>query len=195
MAHSLGIFPGTFNPPTLAHVELARAALTMVDEVAFVLPREFPHKGYEGVGFSGRLRMVEAAIAGQPRVFARAADSGLFIDIAREFRKTYGPDTRLVMLCGRDAAERIVNWDYGRPEAFHRMLDEFEMLVASRGGGYAPPPEMRHRIHTLDFALDEVSATGVRDRIARGESWEHLVPKGAAALVRQLYGGGRGGEN
>ncbi|MSV30408.1 MAG: nicotinate-nicotinamide nucleotide adenylyltransferase [Bryobacterales bacterium] len=190
MAHSLGLFPGTFNPPTRAHVELARAALAMVDRVAWILPREFPHKGYEGVDFTGRLRMVQAAIAGEPGFFARSAESGLFIDIARDFRESHGSDTRLVMLCGRDAAERIVNWDYGHSEAFPRMLDEFEMLVASRGGRYEPPAELRHRIHSLDFALDEISATDIRDRIARGESWEFLVAEGVEALVRELYGSG-----
>ncbi len=188
MAHSLGIFPGTFNPPTRAHVELARAALAIVDEVAWVLPRKFPHKGFEGVDFAGRLRMVQTVIAGERRFFARSTESGLFIDIARDFRESHGPDVRLVMLCGRDAAERIVNWDYGHPEAFPRMLDEFEMLVASRGGHYEPPAGLRRRIHTLDFALDEISATDIRERIARGESWEFLVADGVAALVRDLYG-------
>ena len=47
----LGILPGTFNPPTLAHIALARAALAQVDEVLFVLPREFPHKPYQGATF------------------------------------------------------------------------------------------------------------------------------------------------
>jgi nicotinic acid mononucleotide adenylyltransferase len=68
------------------------------------------------------------------------------------------------------------------------MLEEFEMLVAARGGHYEPPPELRHRIHTLDFDYGGISASAVRERIARGESWEHLVPEGAAELVRELYG-------
>ena len=42
----LGILPGTFNPPTRAHVALAEAALGEVDEALFVLPRSFPHKEY-----------------------------------------------------------------------------------------------------------------------------------------------------
>src|SRR5579863_363849 len=40
--HSLGVLPAAFNPPTRAHLALARAALGIVEEVLLVLPREFP---------------------------------------------------------------------------------------------------------------------------------------------------------
>ena len=68
-ARRLGVFPGSFHPPTRAHLALARAALNVVDELLFVLPRRFPHKGWEGVGFGDRARMLEAAAG----VFPRAA--------------------------------------------------------------------------------------------------------------------------
>src|ERR1039458_5080843 len=49
--YRLGVLPGTFNPVTVAHLALAEAALTIVDEVVFVLPRQFPHKTYSGAAF------------------------------------------------------------------------------------------------------------------------------------------------
>ena len=39
----LGVMPGSFNPPTCAHVALAECALTLVDAAVLVLPRVFPH--------------------------------------------------------------------------------------------------------------------------------------------------------
>ena len=57
----------------------------------------------------------------------------------RECREAYGADVRLSFLCGRDAAERIANWDYGRPGAFLEMLRQFDILVAARAGEYCPP--------------------------------------------------------
>src|SRR5437764_13792105 len=98
----LGILPGTFNPPTRAHLALAEAALKHVDEVLFVLPREFPHKVYEGASFDERMEMLRAA-ADQPRFSIASTGGGLFIEIARECRETYG-DAALCFLCGRDAA-------------------------------------------------------------------------------------------
>ncbi len=185
----LGILPGTFNPPTRAHLALARAALARVDEVVFVLPREFPHKRYEGASFDDRVRMLETALENEPRFSIAATAGGLFIDIARACREAYGPGVELYILCGRDAAERIVNWDYGRPGAFLEQLDEYQLLVAPRQGAYEPPAECAARIHSLPFEprYDELSATDVRERIARGEPWEHLVPEPVVQTVRRIY--------
>jgi len=185
---ALGILAGTFNPPTRAHLALARAALGRVDEVLFVLPRAFPHKSYDEVGFRERLAMLEAALHDEPRFSIASSEGGLFIEIARECREVYPPGTRLLFLCGRDAAERIVNWDYGEPGAFVRMLDEFELLVAPRGGPYVAPEEMRGKIHSLDCDCGDVSATDVRERIRHGEPWEALVPPEIVQMVRKKYG-------
>lgn len=185
----LGVLAGSFNPPTHAHIALARAALSVVDEVLFVLPRVFPHKGWEGAGFEDRLRMLEAAVGPEPRFSIAASEKGLFIEIARECRAAYGDGTELYFLCGRDAAERIVNWDYGRPGAFLAQLREYHLLVAPRRGDYEPLPEMRACIHPLAVPsdYDEVSATEVRRRITNGEPWEHLVPQEIIPLVREIY--------
>jgi nicotinate-nucleotide adenylyltransferase len=185
----LGILPGAFHPPTRAHLALARAALAEVDEVLFVLPRAFPHKQYEGVGLKERARLVMAATDGEPRFSVGISEGGLFIEIARECRDAYGQEVELWFVCGRDAAERIVNWDYGRPSAIEEMLEEFGLLVADRGGRYEPPPHLARRIRRLPLAGDyaEVSATEVRTRIAEGRPWAHLVPESIVDLVGRLY--------
>ena len=190
-SRKLGVLPAAFNPPTRAHLALARAALDSVDEVLFVLPREFPHKSYAEATLEQRLEMLLAATSDEPRYSIAASDGGLFIDIADECRDSYGPETALLFICGRDAAERIVGWDYGTPDAFVRMLDRFELLVAPRGGHYDAPPEIRHRAHSLELPadIDSISATDIRDRIRRGEPWEHLVPAGIVAQARRIYTG------
>ena len=185
----LGVFPGTFNPPTRAHLALARAALTVVEEVVFVLPRILPHKGWEGARFEDRLRLLEAAIGEEPRFSIAASDKGLFIEIARECREAYSAGAELYFLCGRDAAERVVNWDYGRPGAFLEQLREYQLLVAPRKGIYEPPSQMRDRVHALAMEQDynELSASEVRRRIRCGEPWQHLVPEAIVGIVKQAY--------
>jgi nicotinate (nicotinamide) nucleotide adenylyltransferase len=187
----LGIFPGAFNPPTRAHLALARAALACVDEVLFVLPRVFPHKEYEGASFEQRVAMLRAALAGESRVSIASTERGLFIDIALECRAEYGSGVSLAFLCGRDAAERIVNWDYGREGAIEGMLDMFSLLVACRKGEYTPPPRLAHRISPLPVSepLDDVSASEVRNRIREGRPWQDLVPAEIEHQVRAYYGG------
>jgi len=171
---------------------LARAGLKIADELLLVLPLVFPHsKDYQGVTLEDRVTMLEAVLGNEPRASIAATEGGLFIEIARECRTAYGENTRLLFLCGRDAAERVVNWDYGEVGTFAEMLREFELFVAPRKGHYQPPSELSQRIHplALDSNYDDVSGTEIRRRIATGEPWEHLVPEEIAPLVRRLYGG------
>jgi nicotinate-nucleotide adenylyltransferase len=184
--HRLGILPGAFNPITIAHLALAQSALELVDEVLFVLPRVFPHKGYEGATFEQRLEMLGTALADEPRYSVGASGRGLFVEIAEECRLSYGSDVRLTFLCGRDAAERIVSWDYGRPGAIAGMLEKFDLLVSARAGEYDPPAELACSIAPLPIeeSFDRISATEVRQRIAQGQPWEYLVPAAIAPLIR-----------
>ncbi|MGA3236416.1 MAG: hypothetical protein ABSG03_08950 [Bryobacteraceae bacterium] len=193
----IGILAGAFNPVTVAHLALARAALSQsgsqggspVGEVVFVLPRTFPHKAYHGAPFAARVQMLHAALADEPAFSIAAADGGLFVEIAAECREAYGEDVRPTFLCGRDAAERILNWDYGEPEAVSKMLHQFDLLVAARRGEFEIVANARHsvRILALDGEFDHVSSTEVRERIAHGMPWEHLAPEGARELVRRAY--------
>jgi nicotinate-nucleotide adenylyltransferase len=179
----LGILPGTFNPVTVAHMALADAGLRTVDEVLLVLPQVLPHKTWTGASFDDRLAILLAAVSDRNGISVASSDRGLFVEIAEECRAAYGPDTRLSFLCGADAAERIATWDYGDPEAFARMMRQFDLLVADRGAKFSLP----HRSLELEGAHAHVSATDVRERIARGEAWEHLVPEAVREQVRRTY--------
>jgi nicotinate-nucleotide adenylyltransferase len=187
----LGVLPGTFNPPTRAHLALAEAALEHCDEILFVLPRALPHKDYHGVGFHERLRLLEKLVAGHPQFAAAAAGGGLFVEIASECREAYGPDIEIAFLCGRDAAERIVGWKYEREEMLAEMFDQVSLLVARRQGEYVAPDHLASRIRYLDIedGWDTLSATEVRERIAAGLDCRHLVPASIATEILRIYGG------
>ncbi len=186
----LGILAGTFNPPTTAHLQLVDAALGRhVDEVLCVLPRAFPHKQYFGATLEQRLEMLALAVDSGLGYSIASSEAGLFVDIARECREYYGNGVELKFICGRDAAERVLNWDYGREDAVEHMLQNFELLVAARQGEFQSPAPYGPRIHRLHMrpGYDAVSSTDIRERIARGESWEHLVPKEIIERVRAIY--------
>lgn len=185
----LGILPGSFNPPTLAHLALAKAALTALDEVLLVLPRSFPHKHYSGATFEQRCGMLRRLVKAEAGLSAAVSDGGLFLDIAREGREILDPSPALVFVCGRDAAERILNWDYGDLTSNEEVLESFELWVAGRHGSYEPAPALRRRVRSLAVPgdWDGVSASEVRRRITDGEPWEHLVPEAIVEDVRTIY--------
>lgn len=184
----LGVLAGSFNPPTIAHRALASAATLHVDQVLWVVPGILPHKPFFGATLEERLDMLAQIEAAATAAIA-TTENGLFVDIARECRAEYGADTRLSFLCGRDAAERILTWDYGRPGVVEEMLGEFDLLVAPRSGGFQTPQGFQNRIRALEIgdSQDHVSSTEVRERMARGEAWEHLVPAEIVERVRSIY--------
>jgi nicotinate-nucleotide adenylyltransferase len=186
----LGILPGTFNPVTVAHLAVAQAGLRAVDEVVFVLPRAFPHKAYTGASFEERLDMLQSVLPRESQFSIATSQSGLFKDIAAEYRSAFGSETQLTFLCGRDAAERIATWDYDEPRAFHSMLRHFNLLVAARHGEYEVPDELHAAVARLELRgpYDHVSSSEVRDRIRQGREWEQLVPPAIHEKVRKIYG-------
>jgi nicotinate-nucleotide adenylyltransferase len=179
----IGVLAGAFNPVTRAHLALAEAAAKVVDEVICVVPRAYPHKHFHGAGLEERIDMLKLA-GGSYRV--EIAAGGLFVDIARELQT---PDAEISFVCGRDAAQRVIEWDYGETGAIEKILAEFSILVAERGGTYEAPAHLRHRVRRLELGADfsDVSSSEVRRRIAAGEPWEHLVPEAIVDRVRNIY--------
>lgn len=181
------LLPGAWNPPTRAHVALARAALRRADCVVLVLPRCFPHKGQEGASFEQRAEWLRR-IAERERGFAAAiSEGGLFIEMAREARAAGAK--RVWVACGRDAAERITGWKYAEGETIEAQLEEYELLVAPRPEPFAAPPELSGRIQALELepGWEEVSSTEVRRRLRAGERWEDLVPEELREAVGVAY--------
>lgn len=188
-ADRVAVFPGAYNPPTTAHVAIARAALRWSREVVWVLPRSFPHKSFEGAN-PGERRAMLTVLAQRNAGFSLAiSDGGLYSEIAEEARQCYGDTVEIGLLCGRDAADRIANWDYGAPGVFDELVGEYQLLVASREGHYQPAEHHRDRVVplTLEASLNEVSSSEVRRRIAEGRPWTHLVPAEICGMVRDFY--------
>jgi nicotinate (nicotinamide) nucleotide adenylyltransferase len=185
---SVAILAGAFNPPTSAHVALATAALDVVDEVLLAIPRSFPHKQFEGATLDQRIAMLARIANTSGNLSAGVAEGGLFVEIAREAREHY-PGAEIHLLCGRDAAERILTWDYGEPDFAMKMLRDFKLLVAPRSGHYIPPEHFRHAIRNVAPGnYDECSSTRVRENVKAGLDWRSLVPEEIAEMVEEIYG-------
>lgn len=166
----------------MALLESARA---FTDELLCVVPRAYPHKEFEGATFEDRLEMLRDAGAGFE---VAATEGGLFIEIARELlRERSGAEIHFI--CGADAAERVLTWDYGVPGAVEAHLREYGILMAERERIYTPPEHLAHHVRAipLDARFQPISSSEVRRRVAAGEPWEHLVPGAIVDQVRRIY--------
>jgi len=189
----VALIPGAWNPPTIAHVDMAGAALREVDEVVWVLPRTLPHKQFQGAAFEERREMLQALVREQAGFSAAISDGGLYAEIAAEAREYFGDTTEILFVLGKDAAERIASWDYGTPGVFDDLVRRHRLLVAARNGEYQCDERHRGRISRLamDAAWDDVSSSEVRRRIAEGENWRDLVHRAIAGIIEGLYAGTR----
>ncbi len=183
---SVAVFPGAWNPPTVAHLEIARAARAHVDEVVWVLPRAFPHKGFEGADFEARRGMLLRLVESEPGFSAAVSDGGLYVEIAREARDFFGDEAEIALVAGRDAVERMATWDYGAGGVFEELLRRHRLLVAARRGEYEPAGDRIIRL-PMEADWNEVSSSEVRRRIANGEDWRELAPEAIADVIRDLY--------
>ena len=182
----MALLPAAYHPPTRAHEALLRAALERCGAAIAVLPRAFPHKEYGEVSLEARLELLRPLLGGG--IAPAVSEGGLFLEMVREARVLF-PMAEVSVVCGRDAAERIVSWPYEGLPPMTEQLREYRMLVAARQGEFEAPRELAHGIDVLTLAgeFDEVSSTLVRERMRAGQPWEHLVPEASVEAVRRVY--------
>jgi nicotinic acid mononucleotide adenylyltransferase len=185
---SAAIFPGAWNPPTIAHLEIARRSLDLVEEVVFAIPREFPHKEWQGASREKRLEWLIRLADDDPRFSVALSEGGLFLDMTRELR-AINPVRQIFVLCGGDAAHRAITWDYGSGEPIEPQLEEYSLLVAPRPSPYTPPPRLTGKVIPLPLPeeLALVSSTAVREALESGRDWAHLIPELLQKSVRDCY--------
>jgi nicotinate-nucleotide adenylyltransferase len=177
-----GLLGGAFDPPHIGHVELAQAAIGHFDlERLIVVPTgDPPHKSV-GTPAETRYRLAEAAFAGLPRVelsrfeVDRSGPS-YTVDTVRWAAGRYGD---VLFIVGADHWATFDRWH--DPEGVLRYA---RLAVVTRPGVQAPPT--RDRVELFEMPPVAVSSTELRERVARGEPIEALVPSKVAVLIDEL---------
>lgn len=150
----IGVYPGSFNPPTVAHVEIALAArrvhdLRRVDLAVSVVPL-----GKEDVAvprLEHRLEVLEATVARVPGLGLRVTEHQLIADIAE------GYDV-VVMGADKWAEVNDPSW-YDDHRERDAALARLPTLALAPRRPHTIPDE--HRLPVADDLL-EVSSTGAR---------------------------------
>ena len=194
----LGIFGGTFDPPHVGHVAVARdvADALGLDQVLWMPAGIPPHKLDAAVTPPGpRLAMVEAAAAADPRFTVSDVElvrhnPSYTVDTLRHLRKVY-PDAQLFLLLGADQL-RTLKDGWREPEEILRLAVPALMDREGEPAREAAPdlPGMERAVHVPVTRVD-VSATAIRAGVAAGEDVAAWLPPGVMDVIRRegLYGG------
>lgn len=192
----LGILGGTFDPPHFGHLRLAEAALMQLslDQVLFAPVGVQPLKQEERSSTpEHRARMVELAIADEPRFALSRADLDrpgphYTIDLLTIIRQQY-PDARLWFIMGEDSLSDLLRWR--DPE----RIIQLARLAVLRRPGYEPDwptldrvlPDLRAQIDWIEQAEIDISATDIRQRAQQGQPIDALVPPKVIEFIRAQH--------
>ena len=182
----IGLFGGAFDPPHIGHVALADAAQSRLglDDVVVVVVADPGHKDVH-CPVETRLALARAAFPDRPVEVDHHART---VDMLRA-----GSWDDPVFLIGADEFAALPSWK--EPDA---VLELARLGVASRPG--YPRERLEELLdavsrpnRVLFFEIEPVavSSSEIREKVARGEPIDGLVPPAVAAEIagRGLYRG------
>lgn len=205
----IGVFGGTFNPIHFGHLRLAEemAGALGLSQVLFVPAGQPPHREAPRIAATHRLEMVRRAIAGNPffavdaREVQRAYPSYM-VDTLTSLRTELGAMQPLWLLLGADAFLGLATW-----HNWKRLFELAHIGVVTRPGTHPLKPdgmqaplksEVLRRQVTGPPGIGaagsvcfqpmtplEISATAIRDTLARRDSARYLLPEAVLDYINE----------
>ncbi len=189
----IALFGGTFDPPHIGHLAVARDAFDAlsVDRVVWMPCGHPPHKRPWRVSSPElRLEMSRAAVAGDRRFRVsdrevRRRGMSYTVDTLRELVAAH-PATPLFLLIGPDQAAAFRSWR--EPDRIARLARVVVMVPGGTSFGRIPSPGVAHR--QVRVTRIDISSSEIRARFAEGRRLRYLVPDGVRAVMERegLYG-------
>ena len=173
-ARRIGVFGGSFDPPHLAHLALARLAVQVfaLDELRW-LPAGAPWQkaGRQLASGIHRAAMLAALLRHEPgqvidaRELARSGPT-YTIDTVRELQAEL-PDADWFFIIGQDQYARFDTW-----RDWRELLQRLTLAVAARAGEPPSAPAalaaVPHRLVVLPLPRQDISASHIRQQLAAG---------------------------
>jgi len=202
----IGIFGGTFDPIHCGHL---RTAFELWQELKLAQVRLLPagtppHREQLYASAAMRLRLVHAAVAGQPHFVVddrevRRSGPSYSVDTLTELRREF-PERSLCLLLGMDAFLGLPQWHRWR-----ELLDLAHIVVAHRPGWRAPTAgplgvvmvdhgtgsiqELHRRLFGCIYVHAgtqlEISSTELRALLVAGRDPRYLVTEEVRQIIFQ----------
>jgi nicotinate-nucleotide adenylyltransferase len=192
----IGVLGGTFDPIHLGHLVVAEEVKARLDlaEILFV-PAGQPWLKMSSpiLAAEHRVQMVRLALGGKPyfklsTMEIERAGPSYSIDTLAELKGRLGAEDKLFFILGWDNLAQLPQW---REPA--RLVELCRLVAVPRVGYPAPDlgaleaiiPGLSEAIILLDAPHIDITASAIRDRVARGLSIHHLVPEPVERYIRE----------
>jgi nicotinate-nucleotide adenylyltransferase len=192
----IGVLGGTFDPIHLGHLAIADEAsrLLALNKVIF-MPAGNPYFKDSAVisPAADRVKMVELALAGQASYVISLLEierpgPSYALDSIMQIKKQFRPGDEIFFIMGWDSMMTLPLWH--EPGSLIRLCT----VVAAPRPGFPPPdlktlskdlPGIEERSIVMERPLIDISATLIRQRIAKGLPVNDLVPPAVAEYIRE----------
>ena len=179
----IGILGGTFNPPHIGHIVLAKdiSKQLKLDKVFFVPTNIPPHKENYNVSTSARLDMIRLAIAENETfeildIEIERGGISYTVDTIGELRGRY-PEDDFYLMVGSDLAKGFSTW-----KDFSELQKMVKIVVANRENY---PLGDKNDFIIADITQIDISSSQIRDMVREGESVEEFVKKNVLDYIDQ----------
>lgn len=199
----LGVFSGSFNPPTVAHVWLCEQAQKQLQlrEVLLLLTIVNVDKTQFDFSLEERVEMMTAVVKEHSSWSAALCSHGRFVEKAQAVTKAYPAGTEVWFIVGYDTLVRIFEPrfypDIPMDEALQRFFKIARLAVFPRGNfdehavsEFLQRPEVKPFADRIDIlptypSLLWVSSTLIRQKMRLGESVDGLVPQSILEFLQR----------
>ncbi len=201
-----GVLGGTFDPVHLGHIGMAGAARDELGLSGVILvpagrPMSRVNRGITTA--EHRLAMLRLAVQGKPGLAVSTIEiertgPTYTVDTLNALNRKYGAEAGIYFILGWDSLAQLPEW---REPA--RLVKMCRLVAVPRPGCPRPDiealehdiPGITEKLIILEKPYIDISATMIKETVARGRSIDHLVPGLVAEYIKKhkLYmtAGGR----
>jgi nicotinate-nucleotide adenylyltransferase len=193
---NIGVIGGTFDPIHNGHLAVAKEVRVRLNlaEILFVpagqpwLRIDRPISPAEH-----RVAMVRLAITGEPYLKLSTMEierpgPTYTVDTMVELQAQFGSGADLFFILGWDSLVQLPEWK--EPS---RLITLCRLVAVPRPGCAKPDlkelesliPGLARRVVLMDKPEMDISASDIRERVARGLSIRHLVPESVERYIKQ----------
>ncbi len=168
----VGVYPGTFDPPTVAHLAIAEAALRQgeLDRVCLVVSRSPLGKDPAVPSLEHRLSVLSEVAASRPWLDVAVSELTLIVDLAKGYDAVVMGTDKWLQVCDPD-------WYGGSVRTRDEALDSLPRLLLAQRRGHRKIltfPEGALMLK-VDEEHEHVSSSG-----ARAGRLQWMAPEAAA---------------
>lgn len=194
--NSIAIFGGSFNPPTIAHINLAKQILDKMKNIEKIIFVPVSTK-YNKQGLApdeDRLELLKTICQDHPNMEVSSLELNsprqLYTIETLKIMQKQNPDKTIYFIVGTDNLKELETW-----HAANEILQQFKIIVLERDNDIMEKiisnslflKQYRESFIKLKFNKIKLSSSYIRQKVQMGEEIKELVPEKIYKDILRIY--------